>query len=112
MEKPSTGIRLAELMRTTGSLEPARQGLPHSSGKLAPHAKLLVGWVRRRQTSPCRELAAKLMVARGVTAHPTSLSLFLIARGFSVKKQCWQPRSIAVTWRGTARPGGTTVSPG
>jgi transposase len=32
------------------------------------------------------ELAAKLEDARGVTVHPASLSRFLIAHGFSVKK--------------------------
>ena len=108
----STGIRLAEWMRTTGSLEPARQGRPSGGGKLTPHAELLVGWVEAQGDITMPELAAKLKVARGVTVHPASLPRFLIARGFSVKKHCWQPRSVAVTWRGTARFGGTTASPG
>jgi transposase len=82
----STGIRLAEWMRTTGSLEPARQGRPSGGGKLTPHAELLVGWVEAQGDITMPELAAKLKVARGVTVHPASLPRFLIARGFSVKK--------------------------
>ncbi len=82
----STGIRLAHRMASTGSLEPARQGRPPGGGKLAPHAGLLIGWVEAQGDITMPELAAKLKAARGVTVHPASLSRFLIARGFTVKK--------------------------
>jgi transposase len=82
----STSIRLAQRQATTGSLEPARQGRPPGGGKLAPHAELLIRWVEAKGDITMPELVAKLEAARGVTVHPASLSRFLIARGFSVKK--------------------------
>jgi transposase len=82
----STSIRLARRMEATGSLEPARQGRPPGGGKLAPHAELLIGWVEVQADITMPELAAKLKAARSVTVHPASLSRFLIARGFTVKK--------------------------
>jgi transposase len=83
---PSKSIRLAQRKAKTGSLEPARQGRPPGGGKLAPHADLLVGWVKAEGDITMPELAARLEAARGVTVHPASLSRFLIACGFSVKK--------------------------
>jgi transposase len=83
---PSTSIRLAWRKARTASLEPARQGRPPGGGKLATHADLLIGWVKAKCCITMPELAAKLEAARGVTVHPTSLSRFLIAHGFSVKK--------------------------
>src|SRR5688572_17605735 len=82
----STGIRLAQRMATTGSLEPARQGRRPGGGKLAPQAAPLIGWVEAQADITMPELAAKLKAARGVAVHPASLSRFLIARGFTVKK--------------------------
>lgn len=82
----STSIRLAQRMAATGSLEPARQGRPPGGGKLAPHAEVLTGWVDKQGDITMPELAAKLKAERGVTVHPASLSRFLIAHGYSVKK--------------------------
>lgn len=82
----STSIRLAQRMAATGSLEPGRQGRPPGGGKLARHAALLIGWVEAQGDITMPELAAKLKAARDVTVHPASLSRFLIARGFTVKK--------------------------
>ncbi|WP_407697045.1 COG3415 family protein [Skermanella mucosa] len=45
---PSTSIRLAQRKARTGSLEPMRQGRPPGGGKLAPHADLLIGWVKAK----------------------------------------------------------------
>lgn len=83
---PSTGIRLAQRKAETGSLGPARQGRPPGGGKPVPYADLPIGWVKAQCCITMPELAAKLEAARGVTAHPASLSRFLISRGFSVKK--------------------------
>ena len=82
----STSVRLAQRMAATGSLAPARQGRPPGGGKLAPHAEALTGWVDNQGDITMPELAAKLKTERGVTVHPASLSRFLIARGYSVKK--------------------------
>lgn len=89
----STSIRLAQRMAATGSLEPARQGRPPGGGKLAPYADLLSGWVDAQGDITMPELAAKLQAERGVTVHPASLSRFLIALGYSVKKNAAGDRS-------------------
>ena len=82
----STSVRLAQRMAATGTLEPARQRRPPGGGKLAPHADFLIGWVEKQGDITMPELAAKLNAERGVTVHPASLSRFLLARGYSVKK--------------------------
>ena len=82
----STSIRLAQRMARKGSLEPEKQGRPRGGGKLAAHADELIGWVEEDGDITMPELAAKLATERGVTAHPASLSRFLLARGFTVKK--------------------------
>ena len=73
-------------MATKGSLEPEKQGRPPGGGKLAAHADILIRWVEEDGDITMPELAAKLEAERGVTAHPASLSRFLIVQGFTVKK--------------------------
>lgn len=82
----STGVRLAKRMEETGSLAPARQGRPPGGGKLAGFRDQLVGWVEAEPDISMPELATKLEAACGVVAHPASLSRFLLAAGFTVKK--------------------------
>ena len=82
----STGVRLAQRMRDTGSLAPARQGRPPGGGKLAPHRDLLIGWVEAEKDITMPELAARLLEERQVVVDPASLSRFLCAAGYSYKK--------------------------
>jgi transposase len=82
----STGVRLAQRMAATGTLAPSRQGRPPGGGKLAAYAEALIGWVEATEDITMAELAAKLEAECGVTAHPASLSRFLIKAGFTVKK--------------------------
>jgi transposase len=82
----STGVRLAKRMEETGSLAPARQGRPPGDGKLAGHRDRLVAWVEAEPDISMPELAAKLAAESGIVAHPASLSRFLLAAGFTVKK--------------------------
>ena len=89
----STGVRLARRMAETGSLAPARQGRPPGGGKLAPYRTLLTGWVERAGEITPPELAARLARERQVVAHPASLSRFLKAAGFTVKKNAAGERS-------------------
>jgi transposase len=107
----STSIRLAQRMATTGSLEPARQGRPPGGGKLSPYAKRLIGWVEAQGDITMPELAAKLKAECGVTAHPASLSRFLIAQGFTVKKSLQASETARAdvaqdrrTWRNNRQP--------
>ena len=82
----STGIRIAKRKELTGSVEPARIGRPEGSGKLTTYASDLIGWVEADKDITMPELAARLEEKHGVTAHPASLSRFLIKQGFTVKK--------------------------
>jgi transposase len=82
----STGVRLAQRMRDSGSLAPARQGRPPGGGKLAPHREQLIGWVEADKDITMPELAARLLEACQVRADPASLSRFLCAAGYSFKK--------------------------
>ncbi len=89
----ATSVRLAQRMAATGSLEPLRQGRPPGGGKLAAFAALLTGWVETQGDITMPELAAKLKAECGVTAHPASLSRFLIKQDFTVKKSAAGHRS-------------------
>lgn len=89
----STSVRLARRMAETGSLSPSRQGRPPGGGKLSPHRALLIGWVERDGEITMPELAARLMRERQVVVHPASLSRFLKAAGFTVKKNAAGERS-------------------
>jgi transposase len=89
----STSVRLARRMAETGSLAPARQGRPPGGGKLEPYRDLLIGWVDREGDITMPELAARLARERQVVVHPASLSRFLRAVGFTVKKNAAGERS-------------------
>lgn len=91
----STGVRLARRMAETGSLAPARQGRSPGGGKLAPYRDLLIGWVERDGEITMPELAGKLAGERQVVVHPASLSRFLKAAGFTVKKNAAGERGRA-----------------
>jgi transposase len=80
-------------MATKGTLEPEKQGRPRGGGKLAPYADVLSRWVEENGDITMPELAAKLEAECGVSAHPASLSRFLIVLGFSVKKNAAGIRS-------------------
>ena len=82
----STGIRLAQRMEKTGSLDPARQGRPPGGGKLAAYRDILIGWVEVQGDITLAELTARLKEEYGVTAHLASVSRLLRAAEFTVKK--------------------------
>ena len=89
----STGVRLAQRMAKTGSLEPAPQGRPRGTGKLAGYQDQLIAWVEAEPDMSMPELAALLEAACGVIAHPASLSRLLLASGYTVKKNAAGRRS-------------------
>jgi transposase len=90
---PSTGVRLAQRMKETGSLAPARQGRPPGGGKLAPYRDLLIGWVETEKDISMPELATRLFEEKAVVVDPSSLSRFLCAAGYSFKKNAAGERS-------------------
>jgi transposase len=82
----SFAIKLSARIARTGSSEPARQGRPPGSGKLAPHLATLKFWIEAEPDMTMPELAARSLVDKGVAAHPASLSRVLLQAGFSFKK--------------------------
>jgi transposase len=82
----SFAVKLLDRVRRTGSAEPARQGRPPGSGKLAPYLPALLEWVEAEPDITMPELAAKLATEKSVTVHPSSLSRVLLKAGLSFKK--------------------------
>jgi len=83
---PSCTVKLVTRVDRTGSAEPARQGRPHGSGKLAPHQAFLIARVEAQPDITMPELAGALEAERGVVARPASLSRVLCKAGFTYKK--------------------------
>lgn len=81
----SFAVNLMKLWRETGSVEPRpRGGFRH--GKLRPHKDFILAAVTARGDITMPELAAVLEGARSIKVDPSRLSNFLIACGFSFKK--------------------------
>ena len=81
----SFAVNLMKLWRETGSVEPRpRGGFRH--GKLRPHKDFIIAAVTARSDITMPELAAVLARARSIEVDPSRLSNFLIASGFSFKK--------------------------
>lgn len=83
---PSTAVRVMSRYEATGSIEPAKQGRPPGSGKLGPHREFLLAQVDRKPDITMPELAAVLEAERDLKVDPSNLSKFLIAQGYSYKK--------------------------
>lgn len=81
----SFAVNLMKLWRTAGSVEPRpRGGFRH--GKLGPHRDFILAAVTARSDITMPELAEALAKAKNVKVDPSTLSKFLIACGFSFKK--------------------------
>jgi transposase len=83
---PSLAVKLARRVALLGSTAPARQGRRPGDGKLQARIDKIIGWVEAEPDITMPELAAKLLQAVGVPAHPASLSRLLSKAGFSFKK--------------------------
>ena len=83
---PSTAVRVQARYAATGSVEPARQGRPKGSGKLAPYRKAIVDKVKAQPDMTMPDLATWLEAQHGVTVDPSNLSKLLCKEGFSYKK--------------------------
>lgn len=83
---PSSVIKLMARVGATGSVDPARQGRPRGSGKLAPFSDFLKAQVEAVADMTMPELAEVLHDTHGLSATPAALSRFLIREGYSYKK--------------------------
>ena len=82
----SAAIKLLRRVEATGSCEPARQGRPKETGKLAPYTAFLLGVVEEKPDITMPQLCARLLEAHDVTTTPASLSRLLRRHGLTYKK--------------------------
>jgi transposase len=81
----STTVRIVRRFKETGSIEARpRGGFRH--GKLPPHRDFILKTVAAQGDITMPELAAVLLAEKAITVAPATLSRFLIACGFSFKK--------------------------
>jgi len=92
----SFAVKLVARHVRTGSLQPAPQGRPSSTGKLAPYRDFLVGRVKEKPDIIMPELAAELETRHGIEADPASLSRFLCKAGLSFKKNSAGQRARSI----------------
>lgn len=90
---PATGARWGLAIRQTGTARAAPQGRPKGKGKLATHQSFLLEVVEQDGDITMPELAAALLDATGVQAHPDAIGRFLRKLGFTYKKRRWSPPS-------------------
>ena len=89
----SSAIRYVARYLSTGTVLPAKQGGDRRS-KLKAHGDYLVQRVLDVPDISLAELIDEL-AARGVTIHPSNVSRFLLARGFTFKKNAARIRTEA-----------------
>jgi transposase len=92
----SFAVKLVARHERTGSLEPAPQGRPAGTGKLAPYREFLIGRVKEKPDITMPELAAELEAHHGIEADPASLSRFLCKAGLSFKKNSTGQRARSI----------------
>jgi transposase len=90
----SSAIRVAALVRTTGSVA-AKSGRPKRKSKLDPYLTYIVDLIGRRSDITLPELALDLLSNHGVNIHASNLSRLLIRHGFSYKKNAAGQRTRA-----------------
>ena len=92
---PATGSRWSRAILTRGCTEPARQGRPPGTGKLAPYRAFFQELVAQDPDITLFELRDALVSAEGVEVHHSSIAALLSRLGFTYKKNRWWPPSAA-----------------
>lgn len=90
----ATAIVWVRRFRADGEAAARRQGKPKGS-KLDAHADFLSDLIKAAPDITLREMAERLGAERGVAAGKSTLSRFLIALGFSFKKNRARSRARA-----------------
>ena len=90
----ATAIVWVRRFRESGEVAARRQGKPKGS-KLDRHGRFLASLIEARPDITLFEMIEKLKRDRGVKIGKSTLSRFLIARGFSFKKNRARQRTSA-----------------
>jgi len=92
----ATGARWARQLRETGRINPAPQGRPKGSGKLAPHVPFFEELIEQDPDITLFELRDALVEATGLEVQHSAIGHLLKRLGFTHKKSRWRPPSVAV----------------
>ncbi len=83
---PATGSRWSLAILRAGCARAAPQGRPAGKGKLDPHRAFFAEVIGQDGGITMPELAAALLEATGVRAHPNAIGKFLRKLGYRYKK--------------------------
>ncbi len=89
----SSAVRIAASQAERGTLVPLKPGRPPGRGKLAGSLDFMIEVVEAVPDITLDELAAALLEAEGVEAHPASISRVLCRAGITYKKSRSTPRN-------------------
>lgn len=92
---PATGARWAHRVRMTGRVDPAPQGRPKGSGKLADHVGFFEELLVQDPDITLFELRDALADATGVRVQHSAIGHLLKRLGYTHKKSRWWPPSAA-----------------
>ncbi len=92
---PATGARWRHQIQTTGRVDPARQGRPKGSGKLAPHIDFFEELIVQDPDITLFELRDALADATGLQVQHSAIGHLLKRLGFTHKKSHWSPQNAA-----------------
>ncbi len=100
---PATGSRRALAIRQTGCARAAPQGRPVGKGKPDPHRAFFAEVIDQDGDITMPELAAALLDATGVRAHPNAIGKFLRKLGYRYEKVAGGHRAAALQGKAASR---------
>lgn len=92
---PATGARWRRQVHLTGQVDPAPQGRPRGTGKLAPHEAFFMELIAQDPDITLFELRDALADATGLQVQHSAIGHLLKRLGFTHKKSHWRPPSAA-----------------
>ena len=92
----ATGARWARQVHQTGRVDPAPQGRPRGTGKLAPHEAFFRELIAQDPDITLFELRDALADATGLQVQHSAIGHLLKRLGFTHKKSRWRPPNAAV----------------
>jgi transposase len=92
---PATGARWRHQIQTTGRVDPAQQGRPKGSGKLASHIDFFEELIAQDPDITLFELRDALADATGLQVQHSAIGHLLKRLRFTHKKSHWLPPNAA-----------------
>jgi transposase len=99
---PSVAVKLYELWRTTGSVEPRPQGGDRRSQRIEALAEAILALVEAQPDITLEEIAGRLGADHGERFAPSVVHRFFVRRGITFKKNRARRRAGATGRRAPA----------